>query len=153
MVAGTGFPIDGVALQAFLLQMSAIVKSNQNAAKWVLEGVRDLRKLMVPEYRPVLEPGGVQHRKWVGVFMNKLQIKGSWNELKGKLKQQYGNLTDDDLVFAEGKEDELFGRLQKKLGKSKDAVRQMIEKMWFLIGEWSGVGSWGLLSGTSVFAM
>jgi uncharacterized protein YjbJ (UPF0337 family) len=61
--------------------------------------------------------------------MNKLQIKGSWNELKGKLKQQYGNLTDDDLVFAEGKEDELFGRLQKKLGKSKDAVRQMIEKM------------------------
>jgi|HubBroStandDraft_4_1064222.scaffolds.fasta_scaffold778548_2 hypothetical protein len=63
MVAGTGFPIDGVALQAFLLQMSAIVKSNQNAAKWVLEGVRDLRKLMVPEYRPVLEPGGVQHLK------------------------------------------------------------------------------------------
>ena len=61
--------------------------------------------------------------------MNKLQIKGSWNELKGKLKQHYGNLTDDDLVFAEGKEDELFGRLQKKLGKSKDAVRQMIEKM------------------------
>ena len=62
-------------------------------------------------------------------FMNKLQIKGSWNELKGKLKQQYGNLTDDDLVFSEGKEDELLGRLQKKLGKSKDEVRQMIEKL------------------------
>jgi len=61
--------------------------------------------------------------------MNKLEIKGSWNELKGKLKQQYGNLTDDDLVFAEGKEDELFGRLQKKLGKNKDEVRQMIEKL------------------------
>ena len=61
--------------------------------------------------------------------MNKLQIKGSWNELKGKLKQQYGNLTDDDLVFSEGKEDELLGRLQKKLGKSKDGVRQMIEKL------------------------
>jgi uncharacterized protein YjbJ (UPF0337 family) len=61
--------------------------------------------------------------------MNKLQIKGSWNELKGKLKQQYGNLTDDDLVFSEGKEDELLGRLQKKIGKSKDEVRQMIEKM------------------------
>jgi uncharacterized protein YjbJ (UPF0337 family) len=66
-----------------------------------------------------------------GVYpsMNKLQIKGSWNELKGKLKQQYGNLTDDDLVFSEGKEDELLGRLQKKIGKSKDEVRQMIEKM------------------------
>jgi uncharacterized protein YjbJ (UPF0337 family) len=61
--------------------------------------------------------------------MNKLQIKGSWNELKGKLKQQYGNLTDDDLVFSEGKEDEVLGRLQKKLGKSKDEVRQMIEKL------------------------
>jgi uncharacterized protein YjbJ (UPF0337 family) len=61
--------------------------------------------------------------------MNKLEMKGSWNELKGKLKQQYGNLTDDDLVFAEGKEDELLGRLQKKLGKSKDEVRQMIGKL------------------------
>jgi uncharacterized protein YjbJ (UPF0337 family) len=61
--------------------------------------------------------------------MNKLEMKGSWNELKGKLKQQYGNLTDDDLVFSEGKEDELLGRLQKKLGKSKDEVRQMIEKL------------------------
>jgi uncharacterized protein YjbJ (UPF0337 family) len=61
--------------------------------------------------------------------MNKLQFKGSWNEIKGKLKQQYGNLTDDDLVFAEGKDDELIGRLQKKLGKSKDEVRQMVEKL------------------------
>ena len=61
--------------------------------------------------------------------MNKLEMKGSWNELKGKLKQQYGNLTDDDLVFSEGKEDEVLGRLQKKLGKSKDEVRQMIEKL------------------------
>ena len=60
--------------------------------------------------------------------MNKLRFKGSWNEIKGKLKQQYGHLTDDDLVFAEGKEDELLGRLQKKLGKSKEEVRQMIEK-------------------------
>jgi uncharacterized protein YjbJ (UPF0337 family) len=61
--------------------------------------------------------------------MNKLEMKGSWNELKGKLKQQYGNLTDDDLVFTEGKEDELLGRLQKKLGKNKEEVRQMIEKL------------------------
>ena len=61
--------------------------------------------------------------------MNKLQLKGSWNEIKGKLKQQYGNLTDDDLVFAEGKEDEMLGRLQKKLGKSKEELRQMIERM------------------------
>jgi len=61
------------------------------------------------------------------IGMNKLQFKGSWNEIKGKLKQSYGNLTDDDLTFAEGKDDELVGRLQKKLGKSKEEVRQMIE--------------------------
>ena len=45
--------------------------------------------------------------------MNKQEIKGSWNELKGKLKQKYGELTDDDLTYAEGKEDELYGRLQQ----------------------------------------
>lgn len=56
--------------------------------------------------------------------MNKLTLKGSWNEAKGKLKQKYGELTDDDLTFAEGKEDELLGRLQKRLGKTKDEIRK-----------------------------
>jgi len=56
--------------------------------------------------------------------MNDLTIKGNWNELKGKLKQKYSELTDDDLAFTEGKEDELFGRLQKKLGKTKDEIRK-----------------------------
>jgi uncharacterized protein YjbJ (UPF0337 family) len=57
----------------------------------------------------------------------KLQVKGSWNEVKGKLKQKYGQLTDDDLTFAEGKEDELLGRLQKTLGRTKDELRAEIE--------------------------
>jgi len=60
--------------------------------------------------------------------MNKLGLKGNWNEIKGKLKQKYGTLTDDDLVFAEGKEDELYGRLQKRLGKTKDELRKEIEE-------------------------
>ena len=59
--------------------------------------------------------------------MTKLQFKGSWNEAKGKLKQKYGELTDDDLIFAEGKEDELLGRLQQRLGKSKEELRREIE--------------------------
>ena len=63
------------------------------------------------------------------ICMNKLQFKGSWNELKGKLKQHYGNLTDDDLTYSEGKEDEFLGRLQKRLGKSKDELRKMIERL------------------------
>jgi uncharacterized protein YjbJ (UPF0337 family) len=58
-----------------------------------------------------------------------LQLKGSWNEVKGKLKQKYGQLTDDDLTFAEGKEDELLGRLQKRLGRKKDELRAEIEDM------------------------
>jgi uncharacterized protein YjbJ (UPF0337 family) len=58
--------------------------------------------------------------------MNSTVIKGNWNELKGKLKQKYGNLTDDDLMFSEGREDEMLGRLQKKLGKSKDEIRRLI---------------------------
>jgi uncharacterized protein YjbJ (UPF0337 family) len=59
--------------------------------------------------------------------MNKLQFKGSWNEVKGKLKQKYAQLTDDDLTYAEGKDDELVGKLQKKLGKSAEEVRHILE--------------------------
>lgn len=61
--------------------------------------------------------------------MEKLKIKGAWNEAKGKLKQKYGQLTDDDLAFAEGKEDELYGRLQQKLGKTKEEIRDELEKL------------------------
>jgi len=59
--------------------------------------------------------------------MEKLQIKGAWNEVKGKLKQKYAQLTDDDLLFTEGKEEELYGRLQKRLGKTKEEIRSEIE--------------------------
>jgi len=61
--------------------------------------------------------------------MTTLQIKGNWNELKGKLKQKYAELTDDDLKFAEGKEDEMLGRLQQRLGKTKDDLRKEIEAL------------------------
>jgi uncharacterized protein YjbJ (UPF0337 family) len=60
--------------------------------------------------------------------MNQLSFKGNWNEIKGKLKQKYAKLTDDDLTFAEGKEDELLGRLQQRLGKSKEELRREIEE-------------------------
>ena len=63
------------------------------------------------------------------INMTNLQIKGSWNEVKGKLKQKYGQLTDNDLTFADGKEDELLGRLQQRLGKSKEDLRKEIESL------------------------
>ena len=61
------------------------------------------------------------------ISMTKLELKGSWNEIKGKLKQKYGQLTDDDLTFAEGKDDELLGRLQQRLGKTKEEIRRELE--------------------------
>jgi len=63
------------------------------------------------------------------ICMTKFEIKGNWNELKGKLKQKYGQLTDDDLAFTQGKEDELLGRLQKRLGQDKESIRSTIEKL------------------------
>jgi uncharacterized protein YjbJ (UPF0337 family) len=56
-------------------------------------------------------------------------MQGSWKEIAGKLKQQFANLTDDDLLFAEGKEEELLGRLQHKIGKTKEEIRTLVAKL------------------------
>ena len=61
--------------------------------------------------------------------MTKLELQGNWNEIKGKLKQKYANLTDDDLTFAEGKDDELPGRLQQEFGRTKDDLRKEIGEL------------------------
>ena len=58
--------------------------------------------------------------------MNTLQAKGNWNIAKGKLKQKYAQLTDDDLQYVEGKEDELVGRIQKRTGQTKEAVEKAV---------------------------
>ena len=57
----------------------------------------------------------------------KLELKGNWNEVKGKLKQKYADLTDDDLTYIEGKDNELLGRLQKRLGPLEGRIRREIE--------------------------
>ncbi len=62
-------------------------------------------------------------------IMDRLEIKGRWNELKGKMKQANGQLTDDDLQYEEGKDDEFVGRLQTKLGKTKDEVVEWIRSL------------------------
>lgn len=63
----------------------------------------------------------------MGSFEDK--VKGNWNVLKGKLKQRYADLTDDDLQYVEGKEDELLGRIQRRVGKTKDEVKEAIDQM------------------------
>ena len=66
--------------------------------------------------------------------MDKMELKGNWNEWKGKLKQQYANLTDDDLKYEEGKDDEWWGRIQKKTGKAKDELvkwlKIIVQLLW-----------------------
>ena len=59
----------------------------------------------------------------------KLKLTGNWNELKGKMKQKYAVLTDDDLKYEEGKDDELVGRIQKKIGKTKEEVIDLIQRL------------------------
>ena len=61
--------------------------------------------------------------------MNTTEVKGKWNEQKAKLKQKFAALTDNDLIFAEGKKDEMLGRLQIKLGKSKEELHQIISEL------------------------
>jgi uncharacterized protein YjbJ (UPF0337 family) len=62
--------------------------------------------------------------------MNTLHVKGNWNIAKGKLKQKYSQLTDNDLTYEEGREDELIGRIQKRTGDSKDAVERFIDECY-----------------------
>ena len=61
--------------------------------------------------------------------MNTTEAKGNWNEQKGKLKQKFGYLTENDLIFAEGKKDEMLGKLQIKLGKTKGDLYKLIESL------------------------
>jgi len=59
--------------------------------------------------------------------MNRLEIKGDWNIIKGTLKQKWAKLTDDDLQYAEGKQDELIGRIQKRTGETREAVEKAVK--------------------------
>jgi uncharacterized protein YjbJ (UPF0337 family) len=61
--------------------------------------------------------------------MTKLEVKGDWNIAKGKLKQKWAKLTDDDLQYAEGKYEELFGRIQKRTGETREAVEKAVNEI------------------------
>ena len=62
--------------------------------------------------------------------MNKLTLKGDWNVAKGKLKQKYAQLTDDDLVYEQGREDELLGRIQKRVGHTKEDIDRAVAEIF-----------------------
>lgn len=60
--------------------------------------------------------------------MDNSRFKGKWNELKGRVKKEWDDLTDDDLMYVEGKEDELYGRIQSRTGRSRDEIRTWFDK-------------------------
>jgi uncharacterized protein YjbJ (UPF0337 family) len=62
--------------------------------------------------------------------MNKLEMKGNWNIAKGKLKQKWANLTDDDLKFEEGHQDELIGRIQRRTGQTREQVEKVLDEVF-----------------------
>jgi len=62
-------------------------------------------------------------------MMDRLRIKGNWNELKGRIKQKWGDLTDDDLMYEEGKDDELIGKIQKKTGRTQEEIIDYINSL------------------------
>ncbi|MCC9169045.1 CsbD family protein [Pontibacter harenae] len=88
-----------------------------------------------------LKKAGDDIEKTVKNWMDKLErnnvtddgssliMRGSWDDVKGQLKQNYADLTDDDLTYAEGKEDELLGRLQRRMGKTKDEIIKLISEL------------------------
>ena len=61
--------------------------------------------------------------------MNKTELKGNWNDLKGKLKKKFAILTDNDLMFEEGQKDEMLGKLQITLGKSKEEIKEIFDNL------------------------
>jgi uncharacterized protein YjbJ (UPF0337 family) len=73
---------------------------------------------------PDLPVAGLKHTK-----MNTTEIKGNWNEQKGKLKQKFAILTDDDLMLVSGKKEEMLGRLQAKLGKTKEELHKIFASL------------------------
>ncbi len=61
--------------------------------------------------------------------MTTTEVKGNWNEQKGKIKQMFAELTDNDLMFEEGKKDEMLGKLQIKLGKTKEEIQELFSSL------------------------
>jgi uncharacterized protein YjbJ (UPF0337 family) len=79
--------------------------------------------------------------------MNKLEIKGDWNITKGKLKQKWAKLTDDDLQYAEGKQEELVGRIQKRTGETREAVEKAIKESCSTYTTPEIKGDWNITKG------
>jgi uncharacterized protein YjbJ (UPF0337 family) len=69
-----------------------------------------------------------KNKKYIYPIMNTLEIKGDWNITKGKLKQKWANLTENDLQYLEGNQEELLGRIQKRTGETREAIEKAVKE-------------------------
>jgi uncharacterized protein YjbJ (UPF0337 family) len=111
------------------------VSNNQIGIELIFSDIRNLAKALARGLRPNSERSSAP-RQWIksgtietAPAMTKLEFKGNWHEIKGQLKQRFGQLTDDDLMFSEGKDEEILGRIQKKLGITKEELRDIIANL------------------------
>jgi uncharacterized protein YjbJ (UPF0337 family) len=86
-------------------------------------------RLLYAEHKKIINIIRCLYIKKNKIMKNIPELKGSWNELKGKLKQKFAILTDSDVLLIEGKQDEMLGRLQIKLGKTKEEVQKIIASL------------------------
>lgn len=101
----------------------------REAREEMREEAREAREEMREEAREVAETRQEKVNDALTASPSRLQAKGNWNETKGKLKQKFAELTDDDLLYQEGKEDELYGRLQQRLGKTREEIDKIIDEL------------------------
>lgn len=95
------------------------------------EEAREIKKAVEESREAAREKAAAIHEEVVDTATaspERLSWKSNWNEVKGKLKQRFADLTDDDLLHQEGKEDELLGRLQQKLGKTREEIEDILEQ-------------------------
>jgi uncharacterized protein YjbJ (UPF0337 family) len=102
-------------------QANKLAEDLQETTDRAIETINDLSERI---REIVSEHGG----DLAAIGLDALELKGSWNQIKGKLKSKFSQLTDDDLTFVEGKENELIGTLQRKLGKTKDQIVDIINE-------------------------
>ncbi len=119
-----------IAAAATLTGLATSCKESkqEKAAEEVQEAREAIREAAAEQPKTVVRDRTDTVPDTVNSSPERLAWKGNWNEVRGKLKQRYADLTDDDLLYQEGKEEELMGRLQQRLGKTRAEIEDLLDR-------------------------
>ena len=115
-----------LTLTAFALALTACEKKTSDRIKDDARDAKEAAKEAVKDAKEAAKDAKEEAKDKSSP--TRLKIRGTWDETKGRLKQKFAQLTDDDLLYTEGKEEELYGRLEKKLGKNREEVQKLLEE-------------------------